>query len=347
MARRPKPKARARQSELPASRPPLERMIQIHQAVQSGDLPSSTQLAEKLEVSIKSIHRDLEFMRDRLHLPLQYDAIRHGWFYSEDVASFPTLQITEGELFALLVAEKALQQYRGTHFEQPLISAFKKMAAGLPDTISLNLADWEQTISFKTSAEPLLNLQTFDTLAKSTAKRQQVRIQYRKPGGRPPEERIIDPYHLANINGEWYLFAFDHLRKALRTFVPSRIVSLSVTGKSFERPPGFSLEGRLRDSFSVHSGEGEYLVVLRFSPQVADYIREKRWHRSQLLKELKDGGVELRMSLSSLSEVERWVLSWGGEAEVIEPSELKDRILQAAQRIQKAYPRVSSSASQP
>lgn len=337
MRRPAKAPRKAKALALPSSRPPLERMMQIHQAIQSGDYPTATTLASQLEVSIKSIHRDLEFMRDRLHLPLAYDEIRHGWHYTEDVASFPTLQITEGELFALLVAEKALQQYRGTHFERPLVSAFKKMAASLPDTISLNLAEWEQTISFRTSAEPLLNLQVFDTLAKATTQHHQLKIRYRKPGGKSPEERLIDPYHLANINGEWYLFAYDHLRKDLRTFVPSRIQSIESTGKKFERPARFSLENRLRNSFSVHSGDGEYLVVIRFTPQVADFIREKKWHPSQFLKELPGGGVELRLTLSSLNEVERWILAWGGEATVVDPAELKARVRLAARRLSESH----------
>src|SRR5205085_5932303 len=128
--------------------------------------------------STKSIHRDIEFMRDRLELPLEYDVRRNGYYYTQEVSSFPTLQISEGELFALLVAEKALQQYRGTTFEKPLLSAFRKMAGSLPDTISLNLADWEQTISFRTSAEPILNLQIFDALAKATAQKTQIDLAY-------------------------------------------------------------------------------------------------------------------------------------------------------------------------
>ena len=97
-------------------------MLQIHQAIQSGKYPNATTLAQELEVCTKSIQRDLEFMRDRLGLPLEYDGQRWGYYYTEAVRSFPTLQITEGELFALLVAEKALQQYRGTSFEKPLLS---------------------------------------------------------------------------------------------------------------------------------------------------------------------------------------------------------------------------------
>ncbi len=310
-------------------------MLHIHQALQTGNYPNASKLAADLEVSTKSVHRDLEFMRDRLELPLLWDARRNGYYYTELVNAFPTLQITEGELLALVVAEKALQQYRGTSFEKPLLSAIRKMEQSLPDTISLSLTDIDQTISFRTRAEPILNLEVFDVLAKATAARQQLELTYRKAGQKQTEQRLIDPYHLANINGEWYLFGFDHLRKDIRTFVPARITAIRQTGHTFSRTQKFSLEKRLRDSFGVHSGQGNFDVTIRFRATVADYIREKKWHDSQELRELKGGEVELRMKLSSLSEVERWVLSWAGNAVVIRPPELAASVQRAAQSILK------------
>jgi proteasome accessory factor B len=317
------------------SRPPLERMLHIHQALAAEKFPNTVSLARELEVNGKTIQRDLEFMRDRLNLPVQFHRARNGYHYTGEVSAFPTMQITEGEIFALVVAEKALQQYRGTSFEKPLLSAIKKMQQALPDTISLNLADIEQTISFRTRAEPILNLEIFDVLAKAVAQRQQLEIFYRKPG-QPAEPRLVDAYHLANINGEWYLFAYDHARKDLRTFVPARIQSVKPTGKNFERTQKFSLEKRLRDSFGVHSGEGEFDVVIHFNARAADYIREKKWHPSQTLRDLKDGGAELKMKLSSLAEVQRWVLSWGGDAKVLKPKELVVAVRAAAQKILEA-----------
>lgn len=308
-------------------------MLRIHQAVQAGKFPNASTLARELEVSTKSIHRDIEFMRDRLELPLEYDAARLGYHYTEEVSAFPTVQITEGELFALLVAEKALQQYRGTNFEKPLLSAIRKMEQSLPDTISLNLSEIEQTISFRTRAEPILNLEIFEALAKATAHRRQIELAYRKPGRPESESRLVDPYHLANINGEWYLFAFDHLRNDIRTFVPARIQSVKQTGRTFERRHKFSLDQRLRDSFGVHSGHGQFDVIVRFAPRVADYVREKKWHESQELRELKGGTVELRMRLSGLEEVERWVLGWGGDAKVVGPPELAASIKAAAKKM--------------
>src|SRR5437667_8159090 len=258
----------------PISRPPLERMLRIHRALQAGNYPNATVLAGELEVSTKSIYRDIQFMRDRLELPVEFDGTRNGFHYTQEVGSFPTLQITEGELFALLLAEKALRQYRGTTFEKPLLSAFKKMAAALPDTISLNLADWEQTISFRTTAEPILNLEIFDTLAQATSQHKQLDLTYRKPGRHETGPRVVDPYHLANINGEWFLFAYCHLRNDIRTFVPARILQAKPTGRAFVRPPKFSLQKRLRDSFGVLTGPGEFDVVVRFDELAAGYISE-------------------------------------------------------------------------
>ena len=308
-------------------------MLRIHQALQSGKFPNGTTLAAELEVSTKSIQRDLEFMRDRLDLPLKYDPLKRGYHYTAEVTSFPTMHITEGELVALVIAEKALEQYRGTQFEKPLLSAIRKIEQSLPDTISLNLADIEHTISFRTRAEPILNLEIFDALAKATASRRQLQLTYRKAGNRERETRLVDPYHLANINGEWYLFAFDHARKDIRTFVPARVSAVKQTGKTFPRPQKFSLEKRLRDSFGVHSGDGQFDVLLRFNARVADYVREKKWHESQQLRELKNGGVELSMKLSSLIEIERWVLSWGGDVEVLKPRELIATVREAAKKI--------------
>ncbi|MBE7499634.1 MAG: WYL domain-containing protein [Verrucomicrobiales bacterium] len=321
------------------ARPPLRRMMEIHQCLGAGGYPNASQLARALEVSRKSILRDLEFMRDQLGLPLAYDEYRYGYHYTQPVRDFPMVKITEGELFALVVAEKAVQQYRGTNFEKPLLSALEKLAAALPETFSLHLADWDRTISFRTSAEPLLNLEVFDALARATAQRRQLEITYRKPGRAAAETRVIDPYHLANVNGEWYLFAFDHLRQDVRTFVPARIRALRLTGQGFERPTGFSLDERLRGSFGVHSAEGRFEVVLRFSAKVADFIREKRWHPSQGLRELRAGGVELRLRLSSLVEIQRWVLGWGGEVQVLRPPELVRGVRAAAEAILATSPR--------
>ena len=310
-------------------------MLFIHNAIHSGKFPNATTLARDLEVCVRSIGRDIEFMRDQMELPIFYEEVRHGFYYEGEVSAFPSVTISEGELFALAVAEKALQQYRGTNFERPLMSALRKISESLPDAVSLNFGEWNDSISFRTSAEAIVDLDTFDRIAQATSRREQLRITYRKPGQSQPEKRVIDPYHFANVNGEWFLFAYDHLRKAIRTFVPSRIVTMEKTGRTFAKDPSFSIRQQLRNSFGVHSGQGKYKVLLRFNQSVADIVREKIWQPSQKVRELKNGELELQMTLSSLVEVQRWILSWGGNARVLEPKELRQSVRAAALKILK------------
>ena len=273
-------------------------------------------------------------MRDRLELPLEFSPARNGYDYTQEVSAFPTLQITEGELFALLVAEKALQQYRGTTFERPLLSAFKKMAASLPDTISLNLADWEQTISFRTSAEPILNLENFDTLAKATGPAPPTATDL--PQARPARDGVARGGPLPSGQHQRRMVSFR-----LVPFAPRHphLCSRPHPGRQTHRqdlcPPAKVLPRRsgCATALACNPARGSFEVVIQFNEMVADYIREKKWHESQELRELPDGGVELRMTLSSLAEVERWILGWAGNARVLQPPELAESVKQSARNI--------------
>ena len=314
------------------SRPPLERMMEIHESVKQNNYPNASTLAKKLEVSTKTIHRDIQFMRDRWNLPIEFDAAYNGFKYTHSVESFPMLQIDEGELFALLIADKALQNYRGTVFEKRLTSAFRKIADSLPDAVCIHLNEWDEALSFRHTGESDVEIEIFDRVCKATAKRRQLLIHYRKPN-QEPEARVVDPYQLANINDEWYLYAFDHKRRDIRCFLPARILKAENTGKIFDRPNTFSLDNYLADSFGVFKGEESYDIRVRFTKAVAPIIREKNWHPTQEINNLNDGSIELRLQLSHLSDIQRWILGWGSNATVLTPRELADAIREEAQRI--------------
>src|SRR5690625_4125330 len=121
------------------SRPQVERMLLIHMALRDERYPNCSTLAGEIEVSTKTVQRDITFMRDRMVLPIAFDSRKNGYYYTEAVESFPMVQMTEGEMVALYVAQKVLRQYRGTKFEKPLAAAFAKLTAALPDTITIPL----------------------------------------------------------------------------------------------------------------------------------------------------------------------------------------------------------------
>ncbi|HMJ06872.1 MAG TPA: HTH domain-containing protein, partial [Chthoniobacterales bacterium] len=131
------------------SRPPLERMMRLHAALKARHFPNCQKIAAQLEVSAKTIQRDIDFMRYRLGLPIDYHPQEFGFFYTEPVTGFPNIEVSEGEITALLVAQKALAQYKGSPFEQPLQSAFRKLTDGLKDRVSFSWHDLEDAISFR------------------------------------------------------------------------------------------------------------------------------------------------------------------------------------------------------
>ena len=306
--------------------------MEIHESVNRGNYPNASTLACKMEVSTKTIHRDIQFMRDRWDLPIEFDPAYNGFKYTRPVDSFPMLQINEGELFALLIAEKALQNYRGTVFEKRLSAAFQKISDSLPDAVSIHLNEWDEALSFRHTGESGVEVVVFDRISQATAKRRQLKIRYRKPNQKP-EERVIDPYQLANINNEWYLYAFDHKRCDIRCFVPTRILDVESTGKIFERPDSFTLDKYLADSFGVYKGDESYSIRVRFTKTVAPFIKEKNWHPTQQIKNLNDGSVELSLQLSHLSDIQRWILGWGSQATVLAPKELAEAVRAEAQGI--------------
>src|SRR3954451_21258059 len=136
----PSRKSTRRASQL-LSRPPLERMQKLHRLVSAGKFPNCRTLAEELEVSSKTIQRDIEFMRDRLGVPIEDHALEFGFHSTQEVTSLPNIEVSEGEIAALFVAQKALAQYKGTPFERPLSSAFRKITDSLTDRISFSWSE--------------------------------------------------------------------------------------------------------------------------------------------------------------------------------------------------------------
>jgi len=296
--------------------------MQIHRRIQGGSFPNSTQLAEEIEVTTRTIKRDIDFMKSRLNLPIQYDAQRYGYHYSKPVEHFPSMPMTEVEVFALLIADKAVAQYQGTPWQQPLDSAFRRLMSQLDQQTSYNLGSLDSAFSFRPLAPEQANLVMFQKLTQALKERRVVTFQYRKLGANTPQQRTTQPYHVACVDSHWYLFAFDEDRQAIRTFALSRIGNLALTRRRFEKSPTFNLDDYLKGSFAVYKGERDLEVVVEFDAWATDLLRGRRWHSNQELTELPNGGSRLQLRLNSIKEIERFILSFGTHATVLEPKEL-------------------------
>jgi predicted DNA-binding transcriptional regulator YafY len=313
-------------SEGRASRPPLARMMKIHEMLAAGGLPNCTRLAGEFEVSYKTVQRDIDFMRDQLMLPIDYDQARHGFHYTKPVAQFPLVTVSHGELVALLVAQKAVEQYRGTPFEKPLRAAFDKLASSLDTETNISLNELARAVSFRPTGLPAQELRAFKNIATALSERRVIEFEYLGLKQEAPEGRRVEPLHLTCIENQWYLIAHDQMKNARRTFALTRIRRVRTLKQQARSASDFSVGKMLDDSFSAFETSSAEDVHIRFTGYAARLVIERKWHKSQRLTQRRDGSVDLIMKVGIAPDLEKWIMSWGPAARVVAPASLRQSI---------------------
>lgn len=321
-----------------ASRPPFHRLLSLDRLIRAGKYPNARTMADALEVHPRTIYRDLDWLRDDWGAPLAFCHRHNGYYYTNPDFPLPLVRLGEGELVALFLAERLMQQYRGSPILKDLTTALRKLTAHLPDTVTIDLTHLEESYSFRGPDTNVGDLQHFRQMSRAVQEGRQLEMLYWSAARDEECRRIVDPYHLTSVMGDWYLVAYCHLREEVRLFVPGRVRELRETGKRCTRPPDFDLRVYLDSSFRAMRGNGpSQRVALRFTAAVARYVREKVWHPTQQIREEQDGSLVLTLEVSHLHEVKRWALSYGADCEVLEPRELREEVRADAQSMLARY----------
>ncbi len=302
-------------------KPQHARLLFIDRQIREKRFPNCASLAKEWEVNERTIRRDLDYLRYQLDAPLAYSALKRGYMYTEEQYQLPAIQIRERDLFALYLADKLLSQYEGTPIYDSLKSVFAKIEDSLPDKISLTPGSEQTLFTVIPPSATVILPEVLETVFSAVRSATRLDISYKSPGA-APGERTIDPYHCVRYEGDWYVLAYCHLRQAIRTFSLARILALQANEQHFNRPEHLDFQSLFASHFGIHWGKGSIEVSLRFQPQAATYIRERRWHPSQNIKELANGALVLTMTVNHLLELKRWVLSWGAAVEVLAPPQL-------------------------
>lgn len=320
-----------------SGRQQIERIIEIDRQVRAGLYPNAVSLARELEVSERTIYQDRQFLLDRLGAPLAYDRRRGGWYYTDPTWVLPSVLITEGELLAFFLSMEAARRFLGTPFETPLRSAVAKITSSLKAPVDVSLDELRRCYAFASPPALGVREEFLLDLHKAIQEQRQVLIHYYTASRGCWQERVVDPYHLYNRGGDWYLIAFDHLRKAFRIFHTGRVDRWEVLSSEYNRDSGFCLEKWLEQAFQLERGEETVDVAIRFDAYQARYIRERRWHPTQEVEELPDGSLILRFRAGGLSEVKRWVMGYGSHAEVLAPESLREDVAAEAREVVRIY----------
>jgi predicted DNA-binding transcriptional regulator YafY len=291
---------------------------------------SAVELAKHLEVNRRTIYRDLDFLSFQ-GVPIWQQGGRFGVIRTRYLA---TVRLSYHEAMALVLA--GLQLTHTLDKQNPhVISALQRLATTLPEMPAAHLKRAAERMQAY-QPDPV-GVSVLERIAEGWGSGLKVKVAYRSPDSGALRQRIISPYALEPTASGVYVIGFDDWSNDMRTFKLNRLESAHLLDEPYTIPEDFDAEAYLSSSWGIMTGEQVDEVVLRFSATVTSLVAERRWHPSQQLERLPDGGCMLRLEVSQPLEMQPWVRSWGSQVEVLAPDWLRERIAAELQQAAEQY----------
>jgi predicted DNA-binding transcriptional regulator YafY len=296
----------------------MARLYFIDKEIASGQFPNTAYLAQKWEGnSISTISRDIEFMRDRLNAPIEYDALHRGYYYSKPNYRIPMGFSGADELLALAMAKNILIMYKDT----PIYDA----AHHLLDSIIAPLAsesnsDWyESRIVVPQVPSAPVPPELWNPLTAALRENRVLAFDYQGTYDEDFMPRRVRPYQLLFDSGLWYLYGFAEERKGIRIFSLRRMKNVALTKEHFTLPKDFDYRAGIGGShFGVFTGQKKHRFKIAFYDYSVMWVTDRQWADDQKITETEDG-VIITFSSTQFEKVVEWVLSRGSTARPLEP----------------------------
>ena len=306
----------------------LQRILELIRAgTRSGSLPNCGHFTRELEVSRRTLMRDLDFLRDDLHAPIAYDESRKGFCLTDPTFQLAPIELTRREVFSFFIARKLLERFEGTPLALDMRSVLSKIADSLRGTVSLDLESLTDRFTVLAEDYARVDPGVWQRAGRAINQSERLRLRYQRFDG-ATRDYVLEPYHLVAYHGNWYLLALNPAAGHIESFALSRCRTLAGTGQYFTRPPGFEATAFFKDALGISQADEPWNVRLLLAKEVATYVRERVWHPSQRMRQHRDGSLELRLKTSSRKELTRWVLSWVPHVRVLAPRQLRERVRQ-------------------
>lgn len=304
-----------------------DRLFAIILELQAKGMRRAEDLAETFEVNKRTIYRDVQALSEMgvpvVAVPGQGYSLMEGYF-------LPPLRFTTDEATMLLLGGDFVAQNFDAQYRAAALSAARKLEAVLPDAVKANVQYLQNSIRFvsmneltERQAEIVLQLRRAVVECKT------VRFDYYARFGdnaAPQTQRQADPYGIANLDGRWYLVAYDHVRHARRNFRIDRMENLKLLHKNFERPHDFRIEQ------TDTPRERRVKIRALFAPAAARWVREARYYFVTELQETADG-LLVTLQVREVREALQWLLSWGSQVRVLEPASLRELLRVEAEKM--------------
>jgi proteasome accessory factor C len=308
----------------------LEHVYKLHRLLQGRrTVLSRAALEEALEIPRSTLTRLLKLCQDRLGMPVVYDRARGGYCYQlQDGVHYelPGLWFNSSELVALLTSHRLLSAVQPGVLK-PWIDPLQQRIAELLEHKHAGSKDVWQRIKILPLANREARLEDFQSCADALVTRKRLRILYRARSNPDSSdfERWVSPQRLIYYRDNWYLDAWCHKRRALRTFALDRMQVLQAGEPALDVDER-KLDRHLMSAYGIFAGEAKHKAVLHFSAHAAEWVAQEQWHPQQSSRHLGDGRWELVVPYNNPTELIMDILKYGPELEVVGPEALREAV---------------------
>jgi predicted DNA-binding transcriptional regulator YafY len=309
-----------------------ERLYQIDQLLNDRRSVTFKELKDRLEVSAATLKRDLAYMRDRLHAPIIFDKELGGYrFEDKNIGAhyeLPGLWFTADEIYALLTMQHLLTNIDSGGLLSPHIKPLQSRLLAMMGESSKSLNEVKRRVKIETIGARKFHLDNFQVIGSALINRKRLLIEYHARGSDEKSNREISPQRIIYYRDNWYLDAWCHLRKGLRSFSIDAIYHAEILEKKADDIDDNFLDSELGSGYGIFAGKNIKWATIRFSPERARWVASEKWHPKQEGKFLTNGSYELKLPYANELELIMDIIKYGNSVQVVSPDSLVARIKQ-------------------
>jgi predicted DNA-binding transcriptional regulator YafY len=306
----------------------IDRLFAILVLLQSKSTVRAKDLADRFEVSERTIYRDIASLYESgvpvVSLPAKGYALMPGYY-------LPPLVFTADEAAAIFLGARLLVSQATGNLPVQAEHALAKVAAVLPKDTRQRVESLTQMVQFYRPEvrfdfeDPMIT-----TLLRAISEGRVVRFSYHSYRSNEVTQRELEPSNLTYSQGAWYVSGYCRMRQGVRSFRLNRIEGLEALEERFEPRQGEETQPA-----------GEMVTVeVRFNPRIVRWVHERQHFAFTGEEESQDGaGVIMRYHVDRPTEMLPWLLSWGADCEVLSPPDLRERIRLEAEKLLKSLTR--------
>ncbi|WP_027728629.1 YafY family protein [Treponema sp. C6A8] len=299
------------------------RLFKIEQAIQNMSYPSVEKLQKELEVSRRTILRDIDELKIYYNAPIEYDRMRKGYYYSDNTYFVKNMMLTESEVFAVTGILPLMERYNNTPLKNTITKVYETLAQMLPNQVEVQ-SNFMNDVEFIAEPIPCISEEVFNSVFKATKLHKIMQFGYRSISATDYKPHELYPYKIYNQKGDWYVLGYSPKHDKFATFTLARMKDIEL-GDSFEPDPDFKNKIHVDPNFGIWNNDSKpQKIELLFDKSINTYILERTWHKNQECKQNEDGTVYLTFESNQIQETLYWVLRFGASVTVLNPTELKE-----------------------